>query len=134
MNFNKLYKKYAGSPIRPPKPESEIEVNVPVSADEPEDKWIQLLQKSEGLDPLTEKPAESPGSLLQRLVEPDPDNDMETPQYEKELLKALNPEYKENKIAPDASTIPPPGKKSASLTPDTLLKMCSKYHDLCHKP
>lgn len=133
MSFDKLYNKYAGSPIRPPKPEKEVKIDVPVGPGELEDKWVKLLQDSESLDPLTEKPAESPATLLQRLNEPDPDLDTETPEYEKELMKALNPEYKETKVAPDAATIPPPGRKSANLSSDTLLKMCSQYHDLCHK-
>lgn len=130
----KLYTKYAGSPIRPPKPEEEVDLVVPVAPGQLEDKWVKLLQESEGLDPLTEKPAESPGTLLQRIKEPEADLDTETPEYEKELLRVLNPEFKETKTAPEAATVPPPGKKSANLSPDTLLKMCSKYHDLCCKP
>jgi hypothetical protein len=129
MSLDKLYRKYAGSPIRPPKPEEEVVVEVPTTPSEMDDKWVRLLQESEGLDPLTEKPAESPGTLLKKLTDP---GDSETPEYEKELLRVLNPEHKETKSAPDAATIPPP-KKSASFSPDTLLKMCSKYHDLCRK-
>jgi len=132
MSFEKLYRKYAGSPIRPPKPDKEVEIDVPVASGDPEDKWIKLLQESEGLDPLTQKPAESPDTLLRELTGPE-DTDTDTPEYEKELLKALNPEYKETKTTPDAATVPPPGRKSANYTPDTLLKMCSKYHDLCYK-
>ena len=132
MNLDKLYRKYAGSPIRPPKPEKEVEVDVPIMSGDPEDKWIKLLQESEGLDPLTQKPAESPSTLLQKLIEPEPDMDTDTPEYEKELLKALNPEHRETKTTPDAATIPP-GRKSANYSTDTLLKMCSKYHDLCCK-
>ncbi len=37
----------------------------------------------------------------------------------------------ETKLTPTQSTIPP-GKR-AQTTPDTLLKMCSKYYDLCNK-
>lgn len=38
----------------------------------------------------------------------------------------------ESKLDPEARTIPPP-KKKASQDADSLLKMCSKYHDLCRK-
>ena len=131
MSFEKLYMKYAGSPIRPPKPSEEVTVEVPTSPGELEEKWVKLLQDSEGLDPLTEKPAESPGTLLKRIQESDEPES--APEYEKELLKFLNPAHKENKIAPDAATVPPPAKKRASFSPDTMLKMCIKYHDLCCK-
>lgn len=128
MSFDKLYSKYA---MLPPAPDDEVKVEVPVGAEKLEDKWVKLLQESEGLDPLTQKPAESPDTLLRKLTEEE--TDTETPDYEKELLKVLNPEHKEKKVAPDAATVPPPGKKKADLSPDTLLKMCSEYHDLCRK-
>lgn len=131
MSFDKLYRKYASkSPIRPPKPEEEVAIDVPVGPGQLEDKWVELLQQSEGLDPLTQKPAESPSSLLKRINEDEPD--LEVPEYEKEIMKVLNPDFVETKSAPDASTVPPPGKK-ANLSVDTLLKMCSQYHDLCRK-
>ena len=123
-NHNKLSHKYAvRSPILPPEPEEMEDVKVPIESDEPGDKWLKLLQESEGMDPLTEKPAQSEEEILESLTKSDP------PPYEQELLRALRPEH--GTSGGDVPTIRP-GKK-ADLSPSTLLKMCSKFYDLCVK-
>ena len=112
---DKLLKKYAlGTPILPPSSDEVIEVEVPRQKDEVSDKWLALLQEAEGLDPLTEKPAQSPEELLEEVQEAPTGADIPV----------------EN-IGGDMPTVRP-GKK-ADLSPDALLKMCSQYHDLCRK-
>lgn len=113
---DKLLKKYATvSPMLPPSSDEEVvEVEVPRGKDEISDKWIQLLQEAEGMDPLTEKPAQSPEELLVEVQEAPTGGDIPV----------------EN-IGGDMPTIKP-GKK-ANLSVDTLLKMCSQYHDICNK-
>jgi hypothetical protein len=122
---DKLLKKYANvSPLLPPASEEEVvEVEVPVTPNETGDKWLKLLQEAEGMDPLTEKPAQTEEELLSSLTESAP------PAYEQELLKVLRPEH--GVAGEDQPTIRP-GKK-ANLSTDALLKMCSQYHDMCHK-
>jgi hypothetical protein len=117
MKINdKLLKKYATvSPMLPPSSDEEVvEVEVPRSKNEITDKWLALLQEAEGMDPLTEKPAQSPEELLEVVKE-----------------APLGQESPSEDIGGDMPTIRP-GKK-ANLSTDTLLKMCSQYHDLCHK-
>lgn len=113
---DKLLKKYANvSPLLPPTSDEEVvEVEIPRSKDDISDKWIQLLQEAEGMDPLTEKPAQSQEEILT------------------ELQGGLVQDIPVENIGQDMPTKPPPGKKG-NLSTDTLLKMCSKYHDLCHK-
>lgn len=123
-NYDKLYQKYASvSPMLPPSEEVVEEVKVPAIPDEPGDKWLKLLQEAEGMDPLTEKPAQSEEELLGSLVESEP------PPYEKELLKVLRPEH--GTSGGEALTIRP--GKQANLSSNDLLKMCSQFYDLCRK-
>jgi len=121
---DKLYRKYAAkSPILPPAPDSEKPVKIPVSPDELDPKWIGMLEESEGLDPLTQKPAQSEEELLETLVDSDP------PPYEKELLRAIRPEHG---VSDETAQTIRPGKK-ANLSSESLLKMCGKFYDLCLK-
>jgi hypothetical protein len=122
--YDKLYQKYASvSPLLPPADEVVEEVDVPVIPNEPGDKWLKLLQEAEGMDPLTEKPAQSQEEILGTLTESEP------PPYEKELLKVLRPEH--GTSGGDVPTIRP-GKK-ANLSSNDLLKVCSQFYDLCRK-
>lgn len=108
---DKLLKKYAvGTPILPPKPEKEVEIVVPKQSDEIPREWIEL----EEFDPLTERPVQSPEELLEEVRE-----------------EPLGGDTPVEEIGGDMPTVRP-GKK-ANLSADTLLKMCSKYHDLCNK-
>lgn len=112
---DKLLKKYAlGTPILPPSSEEVVKVEVPRSKDEVSDKWLQLLQEAEGMDPLTEKPAQSPEELLVEVQDAPTGGDIPV----------------EN-IGGDMPTKPPP--RRGNLSSDALLKMCSQYHDLCSK-
>jgi hypothetical protein len=120
-NYDKLYQKYGA--MLPPPPDSEKTVVIPTSADEVDPKWIPLLEESEGLDPLTQKPAQTEEELLNTLVESDP------PPYEKELLKVLRPEHG---VSDESAETIRPGKK-ANLSSDYLLKACGKFYDLCLK-
>jgi hypothetical protein len=86
-------------------------------------KWIKLLEQADGIDPLTQKPSQSKEEILNELY------DSEAPPYEKEILKTLNPHHlSDNRNAPTR----PPGKK-AHHSPDQILKLCSKFNDICSK-
>lgn len=123
MKINeKLYKKYGTNVmILPPAPELEQELDVPSEPDEMEDKWLKLRQDSEGMDPLTEKVNMTEEELLDNLTP------STIPPYEKELMEALNGT---GKTSPTASTVAP---KRARVTTDGVVKLCSKYYDLCRK-
>lgn len=107
MSFDKLYRKYAGSPIRPPAPNDDIELFIPELGEAP---IIKDLTEEEM------KNWEDFIALKKR---------------EKEQMR----DYLggEEKLEQEEGTIPAVPKKKANFTPDTLLKMCSKYHDLCYK-
>ena len=125
---DKLLQKYAAPKvILPPAPEKEMDIKVPVEKSEIPREWVEFQE----FDPLTEKPAQSQEELMQELANPT-DVDVETPEYERELMKVLRPEFVQNKAAPDAATVPPP-RKRANLSPDALVKLCTRYSDLAHK-
>lgn len=124
MKINpKIYQKYgANAMILPPAPELEEELDVPSAPDEMSEKWIKLRQDSEGMiDPLTEKVDMSEDELLDNLTP------STIPPYEKELMDAL---HGTQMATPTATTVAP---KKAYITPDGVLKLCSKYYDLCSK-
>jgi transposase-like protein len=127
--YSRFAKKYGseGDVILPPSFDVEkttvpIEtISKPNSTREIPDKWMDLLRESEGMDPLTEKPAEDEDTILQSLQ-----NEEEAPPYEKELLKALRPEF--HSADKDAKTVRPP--KKASVSADDLIVLCSSFYDL----
>lgn len=114
---DKLYRKYASrSPLLPPEGE-EVVVNIPKH------------NKLPSIKPLSEEEMEQWDEFVaNKKFEKELENDLD-------ISKKINDLGKEEKLEQDLGTIPAiPSKKQGSLSPDTLLKMCSKYHDLCCKP
>ncbi len=108
MSFDKLYKKYA---IMPPPPNGELEVIIPKVDKLPEIKEISEQEMKDWEEFVAEQ------KLKKDL----------------ERTKEIVDLGLEEKAPVEERTIPAiPGKK-ANLSPDTLLKMCSQYHDLCRK-
>lgn len=108
MSFDKLYAKYATkSPIRPPAPEKEVDFDIP----------------SLGLPPEIKDLSEEEMHNWEDFIAAD--------KRDKERMR----DYlgKEEKLEKEEGTIPAIPKKKANLSTDTLLKMCSQYHDLCRK-
>jgi hypothetical protein len=125
-NYTKFVKKYAAHKgvILPPPSELEGKIDVPTETSDMDPKWISLIEESEGMDPLTEKPSQTQEEILKDLPGSDPPS-----LYEKELLKVLQPEF--YSTDQEASTKPPPKRSHSSS--DKMLRLCSKFYDLCHK-
>ncbi len=127
--YSRFVKKYGseGDVILPPSYEVErTEVPVetisqPNSTREIPDKWMDLLRESEGMDPLTEKPADDEDTILQSMQD-----EAETPDYEKDHLKVLRPEFHNSDR--DAQTVRPP--KKASVSASDLIVLCNTFYDL----
>lgn len=114
----KLYSKYAArSPLLPPEGEEEVIVNIPKH------------NKFPSIKPLSQEEMEQWEEFVaNKKIEKELAKDLE-------ITKELTDLGKEEKLEHELGTIPAiPAKKQGSLSPDTLLKMCSKYHDLCCKP
>lgn len=110
-SFDELYEKYAAkSPIKPPKPHKEVKVSIP-KLKVPEIGQLSEKEMKDWEDFIA-------GEKLQKDLD---------------VTKEITDIGDETKLLPEEGTIPAiPGKK-ANLSPDTLLKMCSQYHDLCRK-
>jgi len=148
-SFEKLYRKYAGSPIRPPadsKKEDEdiydsvLQFKARPQVEGPEKESIELAKalRPQNLSPFFQShvleegedaldPEKLPFFAEYEEKEADPDFLEEARRQHKELGDRP---YRD--LAPEESTVPP-GPKKANPSPDTLLKMCSQYHDLCRK-
>lgn len=115
MSLDKLYAKYAAkSPIRPPAPEEEVELDIPSLGGVP---------KIEDLSPEDMIAWEE---YIAKQRQPKALKDLERT---KEIVDI----GKEEKASEEKGTMPAIPKKKSNLSPDTLLKMCSQYHDLCRK-
>ena len=100
-------KKYA---ILPPAPVDElVEVIIPSSTKVPEIKELSEKEMKDWEDFISEK------KLLKDL----------------EKSKEISNLGEEEKAGREEGTIPAVPKKKADLSSDALLKMCSKYYDLC---
>ena len=115
---DKLLKKYA---VLPPPRESEppVEVVIPPQGKTPEIKDLSEKEMQDWEDFIAAKTLEKEREkrVLEDIRELDPLSYLE----------------EEEKVGKEEGTIPAvPGKK-ANLSAAALLKMCSQYHDLCHK-
>lgn len=109
-SFDKLYKKYGA--MLPPPPEEIVELPMPKPEKVPEIKELTPEEMAQWDAFIAEK------KLLKDL----------------DITKDVIDIGGEDKAEEAMGTIPAiPGKKKADLSTDALLKMCSKYHDLCHK-
>jgi hypothetical protein len=115
-NYDRLYHKYAiVSPLLPPSPEEEEE------AEEIEEQLI--IPKFEAPPVIKDL---SPEEMEQW------DDFVAVKKRKKERMQ----DYlgQEEKLEKELGTIPAvPAKKQSDLSPDSLLKMCSKFYDLCIK-
>lgn len=115
MSLDKLYRKYAAkSPIRPPAPEEEVDIDIPSLGGIPEIKEL------------------SPEDMIaweEHIAKQRQPKALEDLERTKEILDL----GEEEKAPVEMGTMPAIPKLKANLSPDTLLKMCSKYHDLCRK-
>jgi hypothetical protein len=111
--FDKLYQKYATvSPLLPPAPEEEAIPAIPGLGKLPEIKDISPEEMERWDDYIAEKNLQKDLDITKELVDIG----------------------KEEKLEQELGTIPAiPPKKKANWSPNTLLKMCSKFYDLCRK-
>ena len=126
MKINeKLYNKYgANAVILPPPPEDVTDVEIrPEPATARRSiidmglEWVPDFQGTES--DLSEE------EILDRLSK------RKTSDNPLDLLNKPSEDSGFNTSTEESSTIPP--ARRAHITPDTLVKLCSKYYDLCHK-
>ncbi len=107
---DQLYNRYAAkSPILPPSDDEEVEISIPGLGGLPVIKELSPEEMQRWDDFIQEKKLQKDLDITKEVVD----------------LGG------EDKLEEELGTIPAiPGKKKANLSPDGLLRLCSKYYDL----